>query len=192
MNAASLFAAFWIFQCSEIECPATHRLYCGTCILPRTRFAKSRAPNMPIEIPKDWFDREQLHFAADDGDLEKIRTLLASGCDINVFDDMGKTPLHYAVGKENIELVKCLLKSGADVNARCEALIGNTPLAEYAGTCSLELARVLIEAGADPSIRGWMQLCALDRAKDRKRGDGPSVHALFCKHSKRRSAAAND
>ena len=134
---------------------------------------------MTIELDEDWFDREEIHFVAQEGDIEKIRSLLASGCDVNSFDEIGKTPLHYAVRNENIELVKFLLKSGANVNARCEAQIGDTPLADAAGTCSLEMAKLLIEAGADPRIRGWMQLCALDRAKDRKRGDGPSVYAIL-------------
>lgn len=134
---------------------------------------------MTTKFDEDWMDREQLHFAAQEGDIERIRSLLASGYNVNSFDEIGKAALHYAVQKENIELVKFLLKSGADVNARCEAQIGDTPLANAAGTCSLEMAKLLIEAGADPRIRGWMQLSALDRAKDRKRGDGPSVYALL-------------
>jgi ankyrin repeat protein len=58
-------------------------------------------------------------------------------------------------------------------------MIGNTPLGEVAGNCSLEVARLLVEAGADPSIPGWMQVSALDRSTERKRGDGPAVHALL-------------
>jgi hypothetical protein len=55
-------------------------------------------------------------------------------------------------------------------------LIGNSPPGDVAESCSLRIARLLVEAGADPTIPGWMQLTALDRAADRKRGDGPHVY----------------
>jgi hypothetical protein len=31
----------------------------------------------------------------------------------------------------------------------------------------------------NPTIPGWMQLTALDRARKRKRGDGPGVYELL-------------
>jgi hypothetical protein len=43
------------------------------------------------------------------------------------------------------------------------------------------MARLLLDAGADPRIRGWMQLDALDRARNRQRGDGPKVYQLLLK-----------
>ena len=101
------------------------------------------------------------------------------GSDINAFDSLGKTALHWAAKGEHLTVVAFLIKHGADVNARHEPTIGDTVLGEIAGNCSFEMARVLVDAGADPSIRGWMQLNALDRAKERKRGDGPRVYALL-------------
>jgi len=74
-----------------------------------------------------------------------------------------------------------LLKAGADVNAHDEENIGDTPLGRIAGDCSLETAKILVEYGADPTISGWMQLSALDRAKARKRPEGRSVYELLCK-----------
>ena len=127
----------------------------------------------------DPFDAEQLHFAAQDGDLDRVRRLLTEGYDVNVFDDLGKTPLHYAVEHERLEVAQYLIDHGADVNARHEPGIGNTPLAEVAGSCSLRVAILLVNAGADPTIPGWMQLSALDRAENRARGDGPEVYALL-------------
>jgi hypothetical protein len=47
------------------------------------------------------------------------------------------------------------------------------------------MAKMLLDAGADPTIRGWMQLNALDIAKDRKRGDGPKVYELLRRHAKK-------
>lgn len=134
---------------------------------------------MTKELAEDWFEREQLHFAAQDGDVGKIQALLTAGYDINAFDELGKTPLHYAAEKEFVEVVRFLLEHGADVNAHCEPRIGNTPLAEITDTCSLQMAKLLIKAGADPRIPGWMQISALDRAKNRKHGEGPQVYALL-------------
>ena len=130
---------------------------------------------------KDPFDEVLLHFAAQDGDLDEVRRLLSEGRDINAFDDLGKTPLHYAVMKEHLEVARALIEHGADVNAHHEPTISNTPLSEVAGNCSLAMAKLLIDAGADPTIRGWMQLNAFDRAKGRKREDrdGPQVYELL-------------
>jgi ankyrin repeat protein len=126
-----------------------------------------------------WFESERLHLAAQDGDLPHIKQLLAEGTDINAFDSIGMTALHWAAKKENLEVAACLIEAGADVNARDEAQIGDTALAAVAGNCSFDMARLLVDAGADPTIRGWMQLSALDRAKKRMRGDGPRVYALL-------------
>ena len=127
----------------------------------------------------EWFERERLHFAAQDGDLTLIKHLLAEGSDINAFDSLGMTALQWAAKKEHLDVAAYLIEAGADVNARDEPQIGNTALGEIAGNCSFEMARLLVDAGADPRICGWMQLNALDQAKRRKRGDGPRVYALL-------------
>jgi ankyrin repeat protein len=114
------------------------------------------------------FQREQLHHAAKAGDLTRVNELIERKYPVNRFDDLGKTPLHYAVQDNRIEIVKRLLEAGANVNAHDERVIGNTPRSEEAGDCSYEMAKVLVDAGADPTIRGWMQINALDRARQRK------------------------
>ena len=135
----------------------------------------------------EWFGRERLHFAAQDGDLTLIEHLRAEGSDINAFDSLGMTALHWAAKKEHLDVAAYLIEAGADVNARDEPQIGNTALGEIAGNCSFEVARLLVDAGADPRIRGWMQLNALDQAKGRKRGDGPRVYALLVEAAARKS-----
>jgi ankyrin repeat protein len=129
----------------------------------------------------EWFEKEQLHFAVQDGDLQRIKKLISDGHPLDINDEAGKTPLHYAVEKENFEVAKVLIETGADVNAHYETTATNTPLSDHAATCSLTMAKFLINACADPTIRGWMQLNSLDRAKDRKRGDGPDVYQLLLK-----------
>lgn len=120
-----------------------------------------------------------LHFAAQDGDLARVRELLAKGYSPRAFDEISYTPLHYAAKGEHIDVVRALLEAGADVNANEEERIGNTPLRAIAETCSLKMASVLVEAGADPRIPGWMQLSALDKATHRADEEGRSVYTLL-------------
>ena len=133
----------------------------------------------------DWYQAEKLHFAAMKGDVKRCAELIADGCDPNSFDQLGNTPLHYAARNEHLEVVELLIARGATVNAHHEPTMGNTPITEIAGFCSLKMAKMLLDAGADPTSRGWMQLNALDIAKERKRGDGPKVYELLCRRAHR-------
>lgn len=129
---------------------------------------------------------QDLHFAASAGDEDAVVALLKRGDDINAFDDIGFTPLHHAAASERLNVMRLLLKAGANANAHDESKIGNTPLGEVAGKCSFELAKLLIDAGADPTIQGWMQLSALDRAKEREGEEGQRVYELLFETARKR------
>ncbi|MBU2838693.1 hypothetical protein HF670_03755 [Acidithiobacillus thiooxidans] len=88
---------------------------------------------MPEKEMSDWYQKEQPHFAADEGDLDRVKALIESGYDVSAFDEgLSITPLHYAAKAENLEVMKYLLSVGADVNAHDEERIGETPLGEVA------------------------------------------------------------
>jgi len=133
------------------------------------------------ELPDELDERDEsdLHFAAQDGDMTRVRQLLAEGRSPNAFDELSKTPLHYAAEKGHMDIMRVLLEAGADVNAHEEARIGNTPLRDIADECSLAVATFLVDAGADPRIPGWMQLTALHKAEKRKDEEGRRVYALL-------------
>jgi ankyrin repeat protein len=134
----------------------------------------------------DWFEKEQLHFAAGDGDLEKVKSLLVAGYPINAFDEaLSCTPLHCAAKENQIHIVRYLIDAGADVNAREEEKIGDTVLKYIAENWSFEMAKTLVDAGADPTILGWMQLTALDKSMGRKKPEGQRVHELLVEAAKR-------
>ena len=125
------------------------------------------------------FQREQLHQAAQARDLVRVEDLLRRKYPVNRFDDLGKTPLHYAVRHGHFAVVHRLLRAGANVNANDERVVGNTPLSDNVRDISFEMIKCLLEAGADPTIRGWMQLNALDRAADRKDADARKIQRLL-------------
>jgi ankyrin repeat protein len=128
----------------------------------------------------NWFEKEQLHFAAQEGDLDRARELVGNGYDVNAFaEGLSLTPVHYAAENEHIEMMRFLLSVGADVNARKEDMVGETPLGHLAACCSYEVAELLIRAGANPIIPGWMQLTALYRAGKRKKKEGKRVYKLL-------------
>jgi ankyrin repeat protein len=120
----------------------------------------------------DWCDPPRLHLAAEAGDLLAVQELLAYGCLVNAFDELGRTPLHFAVSGEQFAVVNYLLRHGANINARDEHVLGTSPLDEAASSCSLQMVRLLVGSGADPTMRGWMQINAVDRAKRRKESEG--------------------
>ena len=130
------------------------------------------------------WQRWQLHAAAGDGNLPLVAELIAGGYPINRFDELGKTPLHHAVAADQFDVAELLIRAGADVNAHDERVIGNTPLGDVSDRCSLPIAKLLLQAGADPTIPGWMQLTALDRAEDRKDVEGAAVRQLLADASK--------
>jgi hypothetical protein len=133
---------------------------------------------LPDEVGDD-LDDSDLHFAAQDGDMTRVRELLAEGRSPNAFDEISKTPLHYAAASGHVDIMQVLLEAGADVNANDEPRIGNTPLRDVADECSLAVARFLVDAGADPRIPGWMQRTALHRAQERRDEEGQRVYALL-------------
>ena len=85
------------------------------------------------------------------GHEEVVRTLLDSGVDVNLRDDLGRTALIATAGESHEALLNELLARGADVNARDNQQ--NTALMFAAGRGELANVRSLLRAGADIEAR---------------------------------------
>ena len=56
-----------------------------------------------------------LHYAARDGDLARLRAVLATGVDVDARDGYGNTALHCAANNGRLTCLKALLAAGASV-----------------------------------------------------------------------------
>lgn len=106
-----------------------------------------------------------LHLAAEQGDIDVLRLLLAKGARVNAKTaasslDAGSTPLHKALeGMSSMSVLRLLLDHGADVNAQDRA--GIAPLHLAAGRGMARGCRLLLERGAKVDLRrakGWTPL----------------------------------
>jgi len=113
-------------------------------------------------------DREtRLHRAAWNGDLEKVKKIVATGTDVDCLDGLGATPLVRAVNplargdSINIELVEFLISKGADVNSdavvHAAAIGGN-----------VEVVKLLVSKGANVNVKNEDGKTPLDIARERR------------------------
>ena len=119
----------------------------------------------------DWFEREQLHRAAAEGNLAEMQRLVAEGHALDAFDEQHMAPLHHAADRGHIDALRWLLERGADLDAHDEQNIGETPLATAVKRGQVEAAEMLLKRGANPDIPGWMGQTARTRAEKLAAGD---------------------
>lgn len=94
--------------------------------------------------------RSELHYAALEGNADRVSGLIAGGLDPNWADNDGVTPLHMAAREWHIGAARALLAGGAGVDPVNRH--GNTPLwdAVFNSRGRGDLINLLREWGADP------------------------------------------
>lgn len=100
-------------------------------------------------------DRDELHYAARDNDVVKVRARLAAGADPSLRERGLFTPLHFAAQRGSVEAASVLLDAGADINAFTST--GDTAL-HIAVDCwdtapDGAMIRLLLNRGADQNAR---------------------------------------
>jgi len=76
--------------------------------------------DIPAQVPPQAAEvlaYDGLHRAAWQGDLPKLKVLIASGANLDARDARGRTPLHVATHARQREAVKLLAKAGANLDA---------------------------------------------------------------------------
>ena len=98
----------------------------------------------------DRLGRSELHYASNDGDFNKVKSLIDDGIDVNLKDKEGWTPLHFAAQSQNASIVLLLIEAGAEID-ECDSN-GNTPLsnAVFYYTTDGSIIKILRKHGADP------------------------------------------
>jgi ankyrin repeat protein len=92
-----------------------------------------------------------LDHAAENGNLEIVRTLILAGARANLANESGRTPLMYLRDNATDKLVRELLAARAKVNARDES--GGTALMNAAAYSNSGVVRELIENGAKIDLK---------------------------------------
>jgi ankyrin repeat protein len=116
-------------------------------------------------VNKDFIDQDgysALHYAAIQGDIEKVNSLIAKGANINSQDKHGNTPLHTAVILKKTEAIKLLLDNGAEVDT--QDTHGNTAAHFAADAGDQATIELLQKKNADFTIEDHDGFTTLDHA----------------------------
>ncbi|BEI87200.1 hypothetical protein CcaverHIS002_0705460 [Cutaneotrichosporon cavernicola] len=114
--------------------------------------------------------QKNLWVAASDGDIERVRSLIAAGATANDRDAHSYTPMHAAASYAHLQLLEYLVSVGGNVNLPDDD--GDTPLF----TCeSVDAARWLVEHGAEVGHRNAEGVSAAESLAD----DQPAVAAYL-------------
>jgi ankyrin repeat protein len=109
-------------------------------------------PPPPPSLPQQSASLEDLSRASFGGNLELVKSLLASGVPASARDTTGLTALHRAAIGGQAAVCSELLRAGASVHEKDS--YGDTAL-HYAAFCGFEeVLRVLLDAGADANAVG--------------------------------------
>jgi uncharacterized protein len=109
------------------------------------------------------------------GDIQAVRTLIASGTDVNARSGDGSTPLLWATHQSRADIAQVLVAARAAVDAAND--YGVTPLLHASRTGDAAMVDVLLRAGANPARahpEGETPLMAAARA-----GSVPAVRLLL-------------
>ena len=90
------------------------------------------------------------------GNVERVRTLIEAGADVNVRNHKGQSALHCAAKAGFVDIVALLLEQGCEVDAQDRG--GETPLAAALRSTVkdkaklLDVVRLIVNAGADADL----------------------------------------
>lgn len=114
--------------------------------------------------------KKDLNQAAVDGDLDRVKTLVAEGQNVNAVNRMGMTPLVVAAMNDRTAVCEFLVEKGADVNAKDGR--GQTALYFAVDRNNMQLVELLVKKGADVNATTGRGENAFSLAKTKRNADG--------------------
>ena len=143
---------------------------------PVVRVATAKSEAKPAD--RDTRVAPAVAVAAMQGDLAKVRALLAQQSDVNVAQGDGMTALHWAADRGDVAMTALLLRSGAKLTGTTKNG-GYTPLHVAARAGHGAVVQALLAAGADAKTLTATGATAMHLAASA--GDAASVKALLAK-----------
>jgi ankyrin repeat protein len=135
----------------------------------KDRPAPADAPK-PAEVKGDE-GKTALHRAAEDGNLDEVKSLIEKGADVHVKDNDDKTALHYAVEYENMDVIKYFVEE-KELDVHVKDNDGTTVLHYAAAVCeNIDVIGYLVEKGAEKSLAGKLRDVAAERIESENRWD---------------------
>ncbi len=113
--------------------------------------------------------KTDLMIAAKEGQVERVRELVAAEADVNRANANGGTPLMYAALGGNAEIVRMLLDNGATVNATADNRWSALMIASAKGY--VQIAELLLDRGADTNLQDVYRWTPVMRAAYENRID---------------------
>ena len=113
---------------------------------------RSKKPDEPFqEITLKQAPRESLVLAVKEGNINVVKSLIASGADVNQVISGKLSPLILASQMGNVDIVNLLIGEGANVNHVTIHSVSSLLVASQAGHD--QIVQILIESGADVNIK---------------------------------------
>lgn len=151
LQANKRIAESWVNHVIEMKPNGTEQDRIDAGLTPEHIDRYSRYPSFSIsksdlETGKNEYKLTELHWAAYQGDLQRVRDLLDNGADVNATTVIESTPLLAAVQTGNLDVVGQLIDSGARVDHA--DVKGNTPLITAIMFNQSDVAEYLVQHGA--------------------------------------------
>jgi hypothetical protein len=108
--------------------------------------------------------QNSLHSAAENGNIDQVKSILAEAKDVNARDQRGRTPLIAAASKGQYQVMQFLIESKADINIQDNS--GATALHQAASGGYVPAVRLLLSSGADATLRTQSGLTAQQIAQN--------------------------
>ncbi|CAL0302560.1 unnamed protein product [Lupinus luteus] len=127
--------------------------------------AASAENSVPEETDDDVGNEDEsiVHHTASTGDVEGLKSALASGADKDEEDSEGRTALHFSCGYGEVKCAKVLIEGGAKVDGLDKNK--NTALHYAAGYGRKECVALLLENGAAVTLQNLDGKTPIDVAK---------------------------